>query len=62
MKLWIKYNKQIYGTKYIFTNGPSKIRGRQPLKNLKRYGKSEHTLSNFLKAVIHTNFIWSALE
>ena len=47
MKLWVKYNKQIYGTKYIFTNGPSKIRGRQPLKNLKRYGKSEHTLSNF---------------
>ena len=30
-------------------NGPSKICGRQPLKNLKGYG----TPSNFLKAVFH---------
>ena len=39
----------------LFKNGPSKICGRQPLKNLKRYGlpKADHALSNFLKACIH---------
>ena len=37
----------------VFKNGPSKICGRQPLKNLKRYGLLEenHAPSNFLKAV-----------
>ena len=39
----------------VFKNGPSKICGRQPLKNLKRYGvrKADYTPSHFLKAVFH---------
>ena len=27
----------------VFKNGPSKIFGRQPLKNIKGYGQSDHT-------------------
>ena len=44
----------------VFKNGPSKICGRQPLKNLKVYGLSEgyHTLSNFLKAVFHIFYLF----
>ena len=33
----------------VLKNGPSKICGRQPLKNL----KADHTPSKFLKAVFH---------
>ena len=42
-KIWVK----------VFRNGPSKICGRQPLKDLKRYDlrKADYTLSNFLNAV-----------
>ena len=29
----------------VFKNGPSKICGRQPLKNLKRYGRPKQTIS-----------------
>ena len=37
----------------ILKNGPSKICGRQSLKNFKRYGLPYHFTSNFLKAVFH---------
>ena len=39
----------------VIKNVPSKIYGRQPLKNWKGYGllKADHTPSNFLKAVFH---------
>ena len=40
----------------MFKNGPSKICGRQPLKNFKGYAPS-----NFLKAVFH-KFTFSILE
>ena len=33
----------------VFKSGPSRICGRQPLKNLK--GKADHIPSNILKAV-----------
>ena len=36
----------------VFKNGPSKICGRQPLKNLKRYGQRQS----------FTNFTWSIFE
>ena len=47
----------------LFENGPSKISGRQPLKNLKWYGllKADHLTPNFLKTVF-TNLAWSILE
>ena len=43
----------------VIQNGPSKMCGRQPLKNLKLYGlpqqtwsaSADHITSNFLKAV-----------
>ena len=43
----------------VFKNGPSKICGRQPLKNLKGYGllKADHTLSNVLKAVFQKFYL-----
>ena len=40
----------------VFKNGPIKILGRQPLKNLKGYGLS------FTKAMSQKKFIWSILE
>ena len=39
----------------VFKNGPSKICGRQPLKNLKGDGLLRHFM-------IFTNFSWSILE
>ena len=43
----------------LFKNGPSKICGRQPLKNLKGYGlpKVNHTSSHFLKAVFRKFYL-----
>ena len=43
----------------LFNNGPSKICGRQPLKNLKGHGvlKADHSLSNFLKTVFHIFYL-----
>ena len=43
----------------VFKNGPSKICGRQPLKNLKRYGlpKADHTPSNYLKAILNKFYL-----
>ena len=43
----------------VFKNGPSKICGRQPLKNLKEYGLPEacHTPSNFLKVAIRKFYL-----
>ena len=43
----------------VFKNGPSKICGRQPLKNLKEYGlpKADHTPSYFLKVVFHKFYL-----
>ena len=38
----------------VFKNGPSKICGRQPLKNLKGYGLPKQTI---LKTVIHKFFL-----
>ena len=42
----------------IFKNGPSKICGRQSLKNLKRYGLLRQTISlqTFLKVLFHKIF------
>ena len=38
--------------------GPSKICGRQPLKNLKRWStQADHSPSNFLKAVFHKFYL-----
>ena len=31
----------------VFKNGPSEIRGRQPLKKLKRYGLLRQTISQY---------------
>ena len=46
--LFIRWDK-------LFKNGPSKICGRQPLKNLKGFDQSiaDHTPSHFLKAVFY---------
>ena len=43
----------------IFKNEPSKICGRQPLKNLKGYGllQAGHIPSYFLKAVSHKFYL-----
>ena len=44
----------------VFKNGPSKISGRQPLKNLKWYGlpqQTNHITSNFLKDVFHKFYL-----
>ena len=43
----------------VFKNGPSKICGRQPLKNFKGYGLFKQTTipSNFLKAVFHKFYL-----
>ena len=43
----------------VFKIGPSKIGGRQPLKNLKGYGlvKADHIPSNFLKTVFHKFYL-----
>ena len=40
----------------VLKNAPSKICGRQPLKNFKGYGllKADHTPLNFSKAVFHS--------
>ena len=38
----------------VFKSGPSKVCGRQPLKNLKGYGLLP---SNFLKAVFHKFYL-----
>ena len=45
----------------VFKNGPSKICGRQSLKNLKRYALPKQTTEKFLKATFH-KFTWSILE
>ena len=43
----------------VFKSGPSKICGRQPLKNLKWYSLLKQTI--FLQ-ISSTNFTWSTLE
>ena len=48
----------------VFKNGPNKICGRQPLKNLKWYGLPRQTVSLqfFLKAVFHEYHYLSKTE
>ena len=43
----------------LFKNGPSKICGKQPLRNLRGYGlpKVNHTSSKFLKAVVRKFYL-----
>ena len=43
----------------VFKNGQSKICGRQPLKNVRKYGflKADHTPSNFLKAAFQKFYL-----
>ena len=43
----------------VFKNGPSKICGRQSLKNLNGFSllKADHDPSNFLKAVFHKFYL-----
>ena len=56
VKLWIKWDK-------VFMSGPSKICGRQPLKNLKDYGLLKQTISlQTFKRLSSTNFTWSTIE
>ena len=43
MKIWDK----------VFKNGPSKMCGRQPLKNLKSYGFPQILLGPFLNTLSH---------
>ena len=44
-------------------NGATKIRGRQPLKNLKVYGLLKQIMSlQIFQRLFSTNFIWSILE
>ena len=47
----------------VLKNGPSKICGRQPLKNLMGYGllEADHIPPNFLK-LSSTSFPWSILK
>ena len=56
MPLTIKFSRRIIWNK-VFKNGPSKICGRQPLKNLKGYGLLKETPSNFLNAVSHRFYL-----
>ena len=47
----------------VFKNGPSKICGRQPFKNLKWYGLPQQTISfQMFKRLSSTNFTRSILE
>ena len=43
----------------VFSNGPSKICGRRPLKYLEGYGvhKADHIPSNILEAVFHNLYL-----
>ena len=41
----------------VFINGPSKICGREPLKNLRRYCVFQQTLQIFLKAVFNKFYL-----
>ena len=52
----LKRFRWIYVWDKIFKKGPSKICGRQPLKNLEDYGPWR-TPSNFLKAVFHNFYL-----
>ena len=45
----------------VFKNVPSKICGKQPLKNLNWYGLPTILLQSF-KKLSSTNFLWSILE
>ena len=45
----------------VFKNGPSKVCGRQPLKNLKGYGLQTIPLQIFWR-LSSTNFTWFILE
>ena len=51
--------KQKHSWDKVFKIGPSKICGRQPLKNLKSYGQPKETISLqiFLKAVFHKFYL-----
>ena len=47
----------------VFKNGPSRICGRQPLKNFKRYGLRKETISlQIFLRLSSTNFTWFILE
>ena len=47
----------------VFKNEPSKICGRQPLKNLKWYGLYKQTMSlQIFQTLSSTSFTWSILE
>ena len=47
----------------VFKNGPSKICGGQPLKNLKGYGLLQQIISlQIFQRLSSTNFTWSILE
>ena len=56
---WIFIFENTFYMGQRFKNGPSKICGRQPLKNLKGYylPKADHTSSNILKAVFHKFYL-----
>ena len=52
-----------YNWDKVFKNGPTKIRGRQPLTNLNWYDLPKQAItSNFLKSASSTNLTWSILE
>ena len=60
---YFQYTRMINIWDKVFKNGPSKICGKQPLKNLKGYGLLGQTISlQFFKRLSSTNFTWSILE
>ena len=58
ISIWGKHHAISYETEYS-ENVPSKICGRQSLKNSKMYGllKADHTPSKFLNAVFHKFYL-----
>ena len=62
MFVLILKENNIYKWVKVFKNGPRKICGRQPLKNVKGYGLLQAVpLQNF-KRLYSANFTWSILE
>ena len=64
----LRFNFETFTTFSVFKSGPSKICGRQPLKNLKVYGLLMHLvisiwcLPNILASNMHTSVCFFLLE
>ena len=54
-KIWLQlFSRLSFIWVKVFKNGPSKICGRQPLKNLKWYGMLRHITSNFWQSLLRS--------